>query len=75
MISDERIAKGIQLRSWSKQDDDVSYIIAATCSKHEVASYGELAEEYPATFDELYETIADLLEESPSIGRLPGFMQ
>lgn len=75
MIPQERIDKGIQLRGWSQQDDDVRSIIAAVCSTHKVPGYGVLAEQHPEVFDELFDTVKDLLDESPSIGRLPGYMQ
>lgn len=74
-ITDERVTKGIQLRAWCKQDDDVQRIVVTVCSTHKVGSYAELAEQKPEVFDELYEIVAELLEESPSIGHLPGFMQ
>lgn len=74
-ISEDRVLKGMYLREWTQQDEDVRMIVATICAKHGVGSYALLAEEHPDVFDDLYESMRDLLEESPSIGNLPGFMQ
>jgi len=74
-ITEERVLMGMYLREWSQQDDDVRTMIAGWCSKFQVPGYAELAEQHPEEFDTLYEFVKDLLEESPSIGHLPGFMQ
>lgn len=75
MISEDRVLKGMYLRDWSKQDDDVRDIVARVCAAHGVLNYADLSEQHPEVFDELYETVAELLDESPSIGHLPGYMQ
>lgn len=74
-ITEEQVLKGMYLREWRKQDEDVRLMIAAWCSKFGVSGYETLAEAHPDEFDKLYEVVKDLLEESPSIGTLPGFMQ
>lgn len=62
-IPRERIDRGVELRMWSKDDEDVRRMVVVVCHQHGCKGYAELAEKDPDAFDQLYELVRDFRDE------------